>query len=449
MLDFMSKAVKWTKGKPKVVVVGAGLSGLIAAIRLLEAGVDVTVLEHEPRVGGRIYSESFGGSHVNLGAQYFFKSDNQYLNYYIDKMMRFAPERGLFGALWDDTFVTSTTDDLFLKLPIERVALEQFEQATTEMRRSHKELFKGKKFVFDREPANDLWYDLDKISAEDYLSKYHPDVANLFNTLLIPEGGVGVAKTSALLLVGWYGAAPKGNYLIENGNQTLTEAIAEDIVKMGGEVKLSTEVTEIVNTDSGASVHSTDGTTFNADYVVVTTPATVAAKLVKGMSPEKTEALEAVRYGASMQVGLHLTNVDDKEKISSCFFHNEKINAYMDQTKELKRGEAIISLNIAGEEAHALSDDEIIERVSAPLMRIYPDFDAKTWIVDFSIKKWTDGIVLYPSGFLTKHQDMLRAPSGNIYFGGDYTHNPALDGAAWSGIRSAEQVIESAIKMRG
>ena len=39
--------------KEKIVIVGAGLAGLSAAIRLIGAGRDVTVLERESVPGGR------------------------------------------------------------------------------------------------------------------------------------------------------------------------------------------------------------------------------------------------------------------------------------------------------------------------------------------------------------------------------------------------------------
>jgi monoamine oxidase len=151
-----------------------------------------------------------------------------------------------------------------------------------------------------------------------------------------------------------------------------------------------------------------------------------------------------VEYGASMQVGLHITNFKADERIASCFFHNEKINAYMDQSKKYKKDEMVISLNIAGEDAHELDDAGIIERVTAPIKKIYPDFDPSKHIESYKIKKWIDGIAVFPPGFLTNHQEVLRAPVGRIYFGGDYTHNPALDGAAWSGVRAANQVVEAA-----
>ena len=53
----------------KVVVVGAGLSGLTAAYRLQQKGFDVDVYEARNRVGGRVFSVNVHGATVELGAQ--------------------------------------------------------------------------------------------------------------------------------------------------------------------------------------------------------------------------------------------------------------------------------------------------------------------------------------------------------------------------------------------
>jgi monoamine oxidase len=46
-----------TRHEADVVIVGAGLSGMIAARELLEAGLKPLVLEADERVGGRILTQ--------------------------------------------------------------------------------------------------------------------------------------------------------------------------------------------------------------------------------------------------------------------------------------------------------------------------------------------------------------------------------------------------------
>jgi len=53
-----------------VVVVGAGIAGLTAATRLVQAGREVVVLEARDRVGGRVLNVEIGGQANELGGQW-------------------------------------------------------------------------------------------------------------------------------------------------------------------------------------------------------------------------------------------------------------------------------------------------------------------------------------------------------------------------------------------
>jgi monoamine oxidase len=57
-------------GAQRVIVVGAGMSGLAAAARLSRAGRDVVVLEARRRIGGRIWTNSSLGVPLDLGASW-------------------------------------------------------------------------------------------------------------------------------------------------------------------------------------------------------------------------------------------------------------------------------------------------------------------------------------------------------------------------------------------
>jgi len=82
-VDAMSRIVE-----ADVVIVGAGLSGMIAALRVLEAGLTPLVLEADERVGGRILTEEvLPGVPVELGAQWIGDTH--------DRMFRLAAELGV------------------------------------------------------------------------------------------------------------------------------------------------------------------------------------------------------------------------------------------------------------------------------------------------------------------------------------------------------------------
>lgn len=56
---------------PKVLIIGAGLSGLTSAYALNDSIYDVEILEARPRIGGRIFTKEVNSCQLELGATWF------------------------------------------------------------------------------------------------------------------------------------------------------------------------------------------------------------------------------------------------------------------------------------------------------------------------------------------------------------------------------------------
>lgn len=89
-----------------VVVVGAGIAGLACARVLVDAGIDVRVLERTPVVGGRLATRRYDGRPADVGAAYFTVSDPEF-----DAVVRAWRAAGL-AREWTDTLVALENDAL-------------------------------------------------------------------------------------------------------------------------------------------------------------------------------------------------------------------------------------------------------------------------------------------------------------------------------------------------
>ncbi len=68
-----------------VVVIGCGQSGLLAAIRLQQAGIPFTVIEKNPGVGGTWWENSYPGARVDVGNHFYcysFEPDDHWTEFF-------------------------------------------------------------------------------------------------------------------------------------------------------------------------------------------------------------------------------------------------------------------------------------------------------------------------------------------------------------------------------
>ena len=81
-----------------VIVIGAGMAGLICAQQLKQAGLDVTVVEKSAGVGGRMATRRLQGTWVDHGAQLIsVKSDS--FGRFIRLLLVYFPQRMITATI--------------------------------------------------------------------------------------------------------------------------------------------------------------------------------------------------------------------------------------------------------------------------------------------------------------------------------------------------------------
>jgi len=82
----LERIKKANHGRKRVVILGSGMAGMVAAYELLSLGHKVEIIEASRRAGGRVRTHHFGGpSYVELGAMRVPPS-HDYTHYYITQM---------------------------------------------------------------------------------------------------------------------------------------------------------------------------------------------------------------------------------------------------------------------------------------------------------------------------------------------------------------------------
>lgn len=79
------------EGMEPVVIVGAGLAGAAAALKLSKAGIVPWVLEARERIGGRAYSKPFASTQDRSLLEY----GGSWITAYHDRIRALVPEMGL------------------------------------------------------------------------------------------------------------------------------------------------------------------------------------------------------------------------------------------------------------------------------------------------------------------------------------------------------------------
>ena len=320
-------------GAPRVVVVGAGITGLTAAFTIAtrEPGARVTVLEAAPRVGGKILTTPFAGRPVDCGADAFLvrvpEARELCDELGIGAMLTSPAERS--ALVWARGELRRLPDGLVLGVPTDLDALAASGIVSPEgVARAALDL--DATAVPVDEPTGDPEGDGDLSVGQLVRGRLGDEVYEQLAAPLLSGVNAGdadhlsVAAGAAQLAA----AARRGPSLVRGlrqqrrealdagadpdapvfngipvGTQTLTDLLLARLTAAGVPVHLACPVDALERRAGGYALRTPHGP-IEADRVVLCTPAPVASRLLSDLAPTAAEGLSELEYASAAMVTL-------------------------------------------------------------------------------------------------------------------------------------------------
>jgi monoamine oxidase len=450
-----------------VVVVGAGLAGLMAARQLVAHGRSVLVLEARDRVGGRTLNHPLGGGKVvEVGGEWVgptqdhlsalakqlgidtFKTYNVGNNvYYADGTLLPYSATGPLGPVPPDPTGGAEAEEAIVLLnqmattvPVgspwtaasatdwDSQTLETWKQNNLHTTNGRALLDVGIEAVFAAEPRDvsllfALFY-----TASATNESTPPDVNRLFST-------AGGAQDSRFV----------------GGSQLVSLELAR---QLGRRVRLRQPVRQIVQTRSGVRV-STDELSVTAKHVIVTGPPSLTALIRYEPDLPFMRAQLTQRYPQGTVIKVEAVYDRpfwrDQGLTGQAVSLTGPVKVTFDNSPPDGKPGVLLGF-VEGQEARYWGQQPAVARKAAVLQNFVTYFGSQAgsprgWIeMNWSTEAWTRGcyVGFTAPGVLLDYGPAIRAPVGRIHWAGTETSdywNGYMDGAVRSGELAAREVL--------
>jgi len=411
-----------------VVVVGAGLAGLVCARKLHQSGISVIVVDAADRPGGRLKTDRIGGFQLDHGFQVFFTAypnARRALDYDALKFGKFA--KGTY--IFHDEGLHLLESQSILEMMRNRFALARDKTIPN----SDKKLLgsfaesagmMSQRQAFSTTPKTTLELLEDHGFGDEIIDRFfRPFLAGMF---LDPE----LKFDSRQFLFIW-GMLNQGDTVLPaEGMEAIAKQIAADIPRYL--YRFGNPVSEVLRDDHGHACGVRFDTTeeIQASHVVLATDAHVAGRLAGQPTVEggKSSCTLYFETPTPLVDGAYLVlNGSGDGLVNHVAPLSSACPSYAPS------GKHIASATILGDPSQ--TDEELAEIAKAEIGEWAPTKGANMWRF---IKAYRSSYaqMVQAVGFAEKLPNNSTATNG-LYWAGEFTENSSIDGAIRSGMECA------------
>lgn len=483
---FVTATASAATGRERIAIVGAGIAGLVAAMRLRDAGFASTVYESSARIGGRMHSERSywdAGQHTEwCGAMV----DSTHLNIHrlahrfnqplLDTYAGRPPRARDTCYLNDRYYTMAQADRDFAKIyPILQDQLGKvaanttFANATPTARRLDAMSMRD---WIERYVPGGLGSQLGRLIGESYRNEYGREIGELSALNLVAQLGVQnhYARDHEMNVLGY----SDQRYILGKGSQSLPEAIAAWLPP--GSVRLERRLLEIRFRPGGLYELKFDhrGTreTIHAERVILALPF-IALRAVDysgaGFDSAKQNAIENLGYGYHTKLHLQFDrrawmrpDQPWPEPTTGQIWTTLTVQSALDFSLGQRGEQGLLEVFTAADPAmydtppvpyarvgDASAVDWHVKQFFGELERIWPGV-ASTWNgkATFGNAQADPNILASYSCWLVGQYTTIAGhearAQGRVHFAGEHTsveYQGFMEGGAQSGFRAADEIL--------
>ena len=459
---------------PRVAIVGAGISGLTAALTLWDAGVEATVYEGSARVGGRMESDttSWASGQVSEHCGELIDTGHR-------TMRRLARRFHLRLVNLRRAEVRGSTDTYFFGGSYYRYrqAVRDFGPVYRAVRADLRTAPFPTRYDDHTEGARVL----DNLSVHDWIETRVPGghaspMGRLLDIAYTTEYGLDTTEQSCLNLIYLLAYQPERpgfaefgvsdeTFHLDGGNERLPQAIADALPD--GAIRLGTRLKAVARNDDGtftlALTAAGGGLTVEVDRVVLALPFSVLRTIdysTAGFGDVKRTAIEQLGYGTNAKLAVQLSGRPWRERgpwrrASGGSYADTGYQNSWDASRGQPGKEGLLVNYMGGSIGAALTDastpgaQAAAQQFLARLEPVFPGVTA-TWNQRATLSLPARDVfrlgsyACYRVGQYTSFAGVEGERAGNCHFAGEHCSTDFqgfMEGAAREGIRAAREIL--------